>query len=337
MAMINVTCPSCGLLQEVDEEKGFGFCTECGTKIEIQGAETLQSTEEKPATETENEDIVPIYSSGDDAILASLSEALKSEGNFVTNLSGVDECNSQFDRWLALIGKYKEVIPTLGSDINKETAINDALAFCDRIGKTKISYMTGEVGKDGKNLIKIFTPDKSRTSAVKDARTFFTSMFNNLPTRLELSRQLTEGLDSANERVNKLKASVRETREKFKASEKEFWSENPDVANRKRDVKLSSLRIILVGAILAIIAVVYACIKKQYLFIGAAVILLLLALLLSRKHAEKGIRQVKLEFFPESLKQLQGLLESYEKEYEQAEIDQKNAQEKMAAFDASRK
>lgn len=333
MAMITVTCPSCGLAQEIDEEKGFGFCTECGTKIEL----NVQVQTDEPAVTEELPPVIPTYSGDDNAILASLSEALKSEGNFVTNLHGVDECNAQFDRWLALIGKYKEVIPTLSSDINKEQAINEAISFCDRVGKTKISYVTPEVGKDGKNTMKVFTPDKSRSSAVKDAKTFFISMFNNLPTRLELSRQLTESLDSANERLNKLKASVRETRDKFKASEKEFWNENPDVANRKRDVKLSSLRIILVGAILAIIAVVFACIKKQYLFFGVAAILLILALLISRKHAEKGIRQVKLEFFPESLKQLQGLLESYEKEYEQAEIDQKNAQEKMAAFDASRK
>ena len=330
MAMITVTCPSCGSVQEVDDAKGFGFCTECGSRIEL-GAQPQYSVE------PEDTGVYTIDNAGDETILASLSGALRSEGNFVTNLSGADECNAQFDRWLALIGRYKEVIPTLSSDVNKELAINEAIAFCDRISKTKISYMTGEVGKDGKDVLKIYSPDKSRAGAIKDARSFFISMFNNLPTRLELSRQLTEGLDMANERLNKLKASVRETKEKYKASEKEFWNENPDVANRKRDVKLSSLRIIVIGAILAIIAIVFGCIKKNYIFFGVAAVLLIIALLISRKHSEKGIKQVKLEFFPESLKQLGNLLESYEKEYEQAEIDQKNAQEKMAAFDASRK
>lgn len=330
MANITVTCPSCGTVQEIDGSREFSFCSECGTKLE---AAAFQASEPYiPEQE-------PVYidTSSDDGILASLSQALKTEGNFVTNLDSADECAAQFDRWLALIEKFKETIPALSSDVNKESAINEILSFCDRVSKTKITFLSGEVGKDGKNQTKVYVPDKTRAVSVKDSKNFFISMFNNLPTRVELSMQLTEALDAANERLNKLKASVRETKEKYKASEKEFWSENPDVANRKREAKLHSLIIILVGAILAIIAIVWGCLKKNYLLFGAAAVILIVAFLIRQKSAKKSVRQIQLEFFPESLKQLGSLLESYEKEYEQAEIDQKNAQEKLAAFDASRK
>ena len=326
MSLINVTCPACGTAQQADDTKEFAFCTECGSKIMLGASEPVEPVVQQP-----------VQSAGDEAILASLSQALKTEGNFVTNLAGVNECTSQYDRWIYLIGKYKDALGTLQSDVSKETAINEALAFCDSISKTKISYATGETGKDGNPVTKTYSPDRERVNAIKDARSFFINRFNNLPTRIELSNQLNEQLAAVNEKVNKLKASVRSTKELAKASEKEFWTENPDVLNRKRDAKFSALKLLIGGIILVIIAIVIAALKKIYWVYGAAALLVILTVWLARKTSKKAIGKIEQECFPESLKNQKALLESYQKELEAAEIMQKDAQEKLAAFDATRK
>ena len=337
MSLINVTCPSCGTVQQADDTKEFAFCTECGTKITLE-ASTAAEAVEQAAVQTVQQPVQQTsFGAGDAALLASLSQALKNEGNFVTNLSGVNECTSQFDRWIYVIGKYKDALNILESDVSKETAINEALAFCDSISKTKISYATGETGKDGNPVTKTYSPDRERVNAVKDAKAFFINRFNNLPTRIELSNQLNEQLAAVNEKVNKLKASVRNTRELAKASEKEFWTENPDVLNRKRDARFSALKLFIGGIILVIIAVVIAALKKIYWVYGIAALLVLLTVLLARKVSKKSIAKIEQECFPESLKNQKALLESYQKELEAAEIMQKDAQEKLAAFDATRK
>ena len=333
MSLINVTCPACGTAQQADDTKEFAFCTECGSKIML-GASTSADEAEQAVVQPAQQ---AAQSVGDEAVLASLSQALKNEGNFVTNLSGVNECTSQFDRWIYVIGKYKDALNILQSDVSKETAINEALAFCDSISKTKITYSTGETGKDGKPVTKTYSPDRERTNAIKDAKAFFINRFNNLPTRIELSEQLNEQLAAVNEKVNKLKASVRNTRELAKASEKEFWTENPEVLNRKRDAKLSALKLLIGGIILVIIAIVIAALKKIFWVYGAAAVLVILTVWLTRKVSKKSVAKIEQECFPESLKNQKALLESYQKELEAAEIMQKDAQEKLAAFDATRK
>ncbi|MCQ2566401.1 MAG: zinc ribbon domain-containing protein [Clostridia bacterium] len=330
MSLINVTCPSCGTALQADDTKEFAFCTECGTKI------VLGTPEEEPVSTVETA-AGPVPQGGDEAILASLSQALKTEGNFVTNLAGVNECTSQYDRWIYLIGRFKDALGSLQSDVSKETAINEVLAFCDSISKTKISYATGETGKDGNAVTKTYSPDRERANAIKDAKSFFITRFNNLPTRVALSEQLNEELAAANEKVNKLKASVRNTRELAKSSEKEFWTENPEVLNRKRDAKFGALKFLIGGIIVVIIAVVIAAVKKVIWVYGVAVLLLALTIWLANKSSKKAIGKIEQECFPESLKNQKALLESYQKELEAAEIMQKTAQEKLAAFDATRK
>lgn len=58
MAFKKIFCPFCGHETQVDDEKEFCFCLECGNKIQLQTASTLtQNTEEQPirvAEKTEN-------------------------------------------------------------------------------------------------------------------------------------------------------------------------------------------------------------------------------------------------------------------------------------------
>ncbi len=56
MAIYTVKCPSCGSATELNDEKDFGFCTECGGKILTAEAElyTEETAEETPAPAEES-------------------------------------------------------------------------------------------------------------------------------------------------------------------------------------------------------------------------------------------------------------------------------------------
>ncbi|HPX71068.1 MAG TPA: hypothetical protein PLO47_04990 [Bacillota bacterium] len=314
MALIEIKCPRCSALQDMDDTAPTVFCSECGEKI---------SAETSPA--------------GDTQLLASLSSLIKEEGDFVTNLSGYDECAAQFDRWMNLIARYKEGIAKLDSDINKEKAINEALVFCERVGKTRISYMSGELDRDGKDIVKTYSPDKARAGLLKDAKSSLIYMFNNLPARLELFRNLESELGISNERVNRIRADLRESRDSYKTAEKAFWAENPEVLNRKRDAGIKSLSVLAIGLLLAIVAVVFAVLKKQYIVFAAAFAILCIAFYVRKHITDNAVKRIKAESFPPALKALAEDVKNYQKSLEEAEKAQISAQQRLAAFEATRK
>ena len=72
MAVYLVKCPSCGSATELNDEKEFGFCTECGTRIATAEAELFvppaQSEGEAPAVEA------PVPASFEEAVPAADAE-----------------------------------------------------------------------------------------------------------------------------------------------------------------------------------------------------------------------------------------------------------------------
>ena len=58
MAIYMVKCPACGSVTDLNDEKDFGFCTECGTKILTADAE-LWTEPDAPQSDTPAANIVP--------------------------------------------------------------------------------------------------------------------------------------------------------------------------------------------------------------------------------------------------------------------------------------
>lgn len=287
------------------------------------------------AEEQWKKDDLPVENS-DESILSGLQDELKVNGSFVTNLGGQEDCGAQYDRWLAVTERFLREIPLMRDDANKETAINQILSFCDQVSRTKITYQEGE-SEDGTPALKTYAPSKSRIQMLRNKKEAFVLMFNSLPSRLALSEKLNAELDEANYTVNRLKAAVRDLKDRFKSAEKTFWAENPDVLNRKREVKIRSYILLSVGAILTILLGAIAALRNIVWLYLAALAVLALTFFIRKKNVDHSVLKIKEECFPQELKDIEAQLKEDQTELETAAQRQVKAQEAVSAFEATRK
>ena len=229
MAIYTVKCPSCGSATELNDEKDFGFCTECGMKIMTAEAELFVSEEPSaaaaPAVEAAPEvqpapDVEPEAAAEEDAPAPlpvydgpALSNAEQLEYLILHQPQPLDSVvfrNS--DECAAYVNDLHALIRDLGARYERMNHAEEAtcldylergIGYCEYLDTRRLRFLAGTHEENGKVVedYGTFPVSKTLLKEIKDVREQFVQSYNSF----------------FQPKIAAAKAALEETKEKIKA------------------------------------------------------------------------------------------------------------------------
>ena len=229
MAIYTVKCPSCGSATELNDEKDFGFCTECGMKIMTAEAELFVSEEPSAAAAPAAEaapavqpapDFEPEAAAEEDAPAPlpvydgpALSNAEQLEYLILHQPQPLDSVvfrNS--DECAAYVNDLHALIRDLGARYERMNHAEEAtcldylergIGYCEYLDTRRLRFLAGTHEENGKVVedYGTFPVSKTLLKEIKDVREQFVQSYNSF----------------FQPKIAAAKAALEETKEKIKA------------------------------------------------------------------------------------------------------------------------
>ena len=234
MAIYMVKCPSCGSATELNDEKDFGFCTECGMKILTAEAELFVPPEEggdapaapvpeltltpAPLAEAEEEEDAappapPVY---DGPVLSNAEQLNYLIMHQPQPLDSVvfrssDDCanyaNSLHDLIMELSARYARM--NQAEEATCLDYLERGIAYCEYLDTRKLKFLAGTHEEKGRTVEDFGTYPVSKTllKEIKDVREQFVSAYNGF---FEPKIQAAKAaLDETKEKIRQLPGAMR--------------------------------------------------------------------------------------------------------------------------------
>ena len=235
MAIYLVKCPSCGSATELNDEKDFGFCTECGMKILTSEAELYTEPESAPsdAPTASTGSGVPDSPLNDDAVItpaetdgpsAPPAEVPVYDGPPLSNAEQLDylilhrpqQLDSvvfrSSDECAAYVTGLHDLICDLGARYERMNHAEEAtcldylergIGYCEYLDTRRLRFLAGTHEENGKVVedYGTFPVSKTLLKEIKDVREQFVSAYNGF----------------FQPKIAAAKAALEETKEKIKS------------------------------------------------------------------------------------------------------------------------
>ena len=238
MAIFMVKCPSCGSPTELNDEKDFGFCTECGTKIPTAEAElyvppedgAAQAPAEPPAPPIPQLTLEPDLPAAEPDLPAAEPEETEPAPEPV--YAGPPLQNSEQLEYLIMnqpqpldsvifrssdeCANYVTSLHDLILDLNSRYArmnhaeeatcldyLERGIGYCDYLDTRRLRFLAGTHEENGKTVedYGTFPVSKTLLKEIKDVREQFVTAYNGF----------------FNPKIAAAKAALEETKEKIKS------------------------------------------------------------------------------------------------------------------------
>ncbi len=169
--------------------------------------------------------------------------------------SCLDNCRHAYEGWLKIASFAHTAVSYIEKESYKESALSEAIDFCDLIKDKQMSYLSGmETAKDGtsKPVYKVYTPDAALAARFAKLRSELAAVFNSLPSRVARSNELKLNIQNISQTVSELQEQAKAKSSELSSASKSFWEAHPEQYRERRNMRLKSLIILGIAAIIAI-------------------------------------------------------------------------------------
>ena len=186
MAVFTVKCPSCGSATELSDEKEFGFCTECGARIETAEAELyVPDAAEETAPAPASDLPVPVF---DGPVLTNAEQVQFLVMRQPQPLDSVVFHNS--DECAAYVSELHGLLLEAAARFERMNHLEEAtcldflergVAYCDYLDTKRLRFLAGTHEEKGKTVEDYgsFPVSKDVLRDLKQIRESFVEAYNN--------------------------------------------------------------------------------------------------------------------------------------------------------------
>ncbi len=247
--------------------------------------------------------------------------------------SCLDNCKHAYEGWLKIASFAHTAVSYIEKESYKESALSEAIDFCDLIKNKQMSYLSGmETAKDGtsKPIYEAYTPDSALAARFAKLRSELASVFNALPSRVAKSNELKLNIQNISQAVSELEEQAKAKSSELSSASKSFWAAHPEQYKERRNMRLKSLIILGVAAIIA----VFVYMVKQPLY---ALLVFIIGGIVTASKMSRDTNKYDDKVLSFEVKLLQSDLDAINNKLSVEEAALKDKQKALAEFEKTNK
>ncbi len=257
---------------------------------------------------------------------------------FATQFRTVQACGEQVNGWAGITQLFRSAIPVLSDGADKETLLESAIAFCNKVLGSKVTYYKETVrDKNGRETDKFatYTMSPDAKEYFENNKKWFADAYNNLPSRLQKENAVNDSLSKVSGEIDEITAKIRDAQERLNIAVKSFWTGNPEYVAAKQ--KLTRYGWMSGGVAVVALVIIAAILAGNQKPIGICVLLIAVVLAGTFLVVRSLRRRYDESVYTDNIKQLKKEIADAEGELKLKQKDQAKAKDAVKKFNQSKK